>query len=139
MDDPMLIAGAVVLVIASVGSWYIQIINAKSAARLEEFAKINDSKNDRIIEQGVEIHTLTNSNLSKVTAELVTALAEIKNLERMITAQNKAKEVADTLATAHVVPFVNSVNEKLEVLESIKENIANTVDAVKDLKERRKL
>lgn len=142
MNDPMIIAAAIVLVIAAVGSMFVQIINAKAAAedrqdarasriKLETYAEINDGKNNKIIEQGVSIHTLTNSNLSTVTAALATAVAENKTLERIIAAALEAKKVADNLArerrtdTSFVQP---------KVLEEIKENTADTVHAVKDLK-----
>lgn len=110
MTDPMVIAAAVVLVIASIASGIVNIINAKAQAddrklakasrqRLEEMANTGDEKADKIIEQGVQIHTLTNSNLSKVTADLATAIEKITGLEKIVQAQNEAKKVADVLAT----------------------------------------
>lgn len=136
MNDPMIIAAAFVLVIAASGSWIVQIINAKAAAddrkeakamrlKLHESATSTEKKADRIIEQGVEIHTLTNSNLSKVTAELVTALAMIKNLERMIASQDKAKDVADNLATSRKTDKI----EEPKILE-----VAKQEPETKDLK-----
>lgn len=142
MNDPMIIAAALVLVIAGIGSAIVQVINARAAAedrreakatriKLEREAEIASIKADRIVEQGVAIHTLTNSNLSAVTAALAAAIAKNEVLERIITAQDKAKDIADTVSltqTAKVEPKV------LDELIEIKENTANTVDSVKELK-----
>lgn len=113
MDDPTIIAGAFVIVIAAIGTTIVQIVNAVAAAndrrearsarlKLEAMAEINAVKTDKIVEQGVAIHTLTNSNLSKVTADLATAVSKIEGLEKVIVAQTKAKEIADALATKNV-------------------------------------
>jgi hypothetical protein len=52
-------------------------------------------KTDTIIEKAVEIHSLTNSNLTKVSAALEVALARIEGLQNMVTELVKAKAVAD--------------------------------------------
>lgn len=112
MNDPMIIAAAFVMVIASIGATIVQVINAKAAAddrreakiareKLLTMAEMNDEKTNKVIEQGVAIHTLTNSNLSKVTADLATATATIQSLERMIASLTKAKEIADNLTAGN--------------------------------------
>ena len=109
MNDPMIIAAAIVLVIASIGGASVQIINAWAASnerkeakfsreKLEEITRSTDNKANTIIEKAAEIHTLTNSNLSKVTASLDSALAKIEGLEKLIASQSKAKDIADNLA-----------------------------------------
>lgn len=136
----MIIAGAIVMVLGGVGAVIVQVINAMAASherrearasriKLEALAEAGDTKNNEIIKQGVAIHTLTNSSLSKVTADLATANVTIKSLERMIDGLVKAKDIADALAT-----HTASAKEEPKVLSDIKENTANTVEAVKDLK-----
>ena len=109
MNDPSVIAAAIVTVIVAFSGAAISIINARAAAaerrdarasraRLEEYAKTTDNKASTIIEKAVEIHTLTNSNLSKVTAALDSALAKIEGLEKLVKSQSEAKSVADNLA-----------------------------------------
>lgn len=122
MNDPMIIAAAIVLVIAAVGSMFVQIINARAAAedrrqardnriKLETLAEVNDKKSNKIIEQGVAIHTSTNSNLSKVTSDLSTALSKIEGLEKIILFQDKAKDIADSLARERKqnIPFTPTI------------------------------
>jgi 5-bromo-4-chloroindolyl phosphate hydrolysis protein len=48
-------------------------------------AEVVEKKSDTIIEKAVEIHTLTNSQLSKVTAALEVANEKIQGLEKMLT------------------------------------------------------
>lgn len=105
----MVVAAAFVLVIAAIGSAVVQVINAKAAAddrkeakamriRLQETSTATNDKADKIYEQGVQIHTLADGNLSKVSADLATALSKIDGLEKVVMAQAKAKEIADNLA-----------------------------------------
>ncbi len=49
----------------------------------------NSRKTDTVIEKAAEIHTLTNSNLSKVTTALEVANEKIEGLQRLV-AQIKA-------------------------------------------------
>ena len=130
MNDPMIIAAAIVLVIASIGSTFVQVINAKAAADDRRDAKAfremslkaddeNDHKNNKIIEQGTAIHTLTNSNLSKVSSDLAVALVKISGLEHLINERTKTRNteevVADTVnvstETVNVVP-VKDIHKK---------------------------
>lgn len=138
MNDPNIIAAAIVIVIAAIGSAVVQVINAWSAAndrreaRLarEEIKRITESsvtKTNTLIEKTAEIHTLTNSNLSKVTAALEVSIAKNKELETFIRSLVKDKETSDALA-------ISRSSENPKVLEAIQENTENTVVAVKELK-----
>lgn len=62
-----------------------------------------EKKADTIIEKAVEIHTLTNSSLSKVQAALETANERIIGLEKLvasITAQKQQGETPGATTTA---------------------------------------
>jgi len=107
--DPAVIAAAIVTVIVAFSGATVAIINARAAAaerleakasraRLEETSHNVERKTDTIIEKAVEIHTLTNSNLSKVTESLNVALTEIEGLKRLVESLTKAKDIADNLA-----------------------------------------
>lgn len=106
---PTITAAAIVTVLIVLIPGIVSIINANAAAderleakqsraKLEELAKVTDKKADTLIEKAVEIHTLTNSNLSKVTESLNVALKEIDGLKKLVESQTKAKDVADNLA-----------------------------------------
>lgn len=109
--DPVIFAGAVVTVIAALGAAIVTVINAKAAAdeRAEarmarevqlRLSRATDGKADAIIEKTVQIHEVTNSNLSKVTAALDVALSRIEGLQAMVRTLTEAKRIADALATA---------------------------------------
>jgi len=108
--DPAVIAAAFVTVIVAFSGAAVAIINARASAaerleakasrvRLEETTHNVDRKADALIEKAVEIHTLTNSNLSRVTASLEIALKEIDGLRQLVESLTKAKAVADALAS----------------------------------------
>jgi hypothetical protein len=59
----------------------------------------NGKKSDIIIEKAAEIHTLTNSNLSKLTSQLEVANSKITGLERLVASLVEAKGIADRLAS----------------------------------------
>lgn len=79
----------------------------------------NLKKSDVIIEKAAEIHTLTNSNLSQITAALGVANEKILGLEKLISAtaetkkeaQIKAESDAQKLLTEAVVLASKKVNE----------------------------
>jgi hypothetical protein len=111
MNDPAVIAAAVVTVIAALAAAVVTVTNAMAAAADRRDARASravlattthatEKKADIIIEKAVEIHALTNSHLSTVTAALNVALAEIKGLQSLVSSLLDAKRIADTLATA---------------------------------------
>jgi hypothetical protein len=55
----------------------------------------NSRKADSIITKADEIHTLTNSNLTKVTNALAVAQEKIDGLQKLVTTMLDAKAVAD--------------------------------------------
>jgi hypothetical protein len=81
--------------IAAVGALLVSIHNANKAAAIEK-------KTDTVIEKAVEIHTLTNSNLSKVSSALEVANQKISGLEAMVGSLAASKQAADALASAKV-------------------------------------
>lgn len=120
MSDPALFAAAIVTVIAALFGGTVQIINARStatdrrsAAKEREIAaeerrvmiqragqavvvaQDTGRKADTLIEKTSEIHTLTNSNLSAVTASLAVALAKMEGMEKLIASMVAAKAVSD--------------------------------------------
>jgi hypothetical protein len=101
---------AIVPTLAAIGAMIVSIINAIKSTE-------NGAKADHIIEKATEIHTLTNSNLSKVTATLDVANAKIEGMQKMISGMLEAKNVADHLAdktaSAPVVPSADPVEVKV--------------------------
>ncbi|MEP7304222.1 MAG: hypothetical protein ABJA98_01765 [Acidobacteriota bacterium] len=100
------IAAAIVTVIAALVGGLVSVINAVSSAgdrragRMERAAllattKNTDQKADTIIEKATEIHTLTNSNLSKVTTALELANERIHGLEKLMAAMLATHNAAD--------------------------------------------
>jgi len=55
------------------------------------------AKADKIIEKTAEIHTLANSNLAKMEADLSIANVKIEGLERLMANMIESKSVADKL------------------------------------------
>lgn len=104
------LVGSVVPTIAAVGAiligWWA---NRKIAMDAVAAAKQNaiaigavETKTDKVIEQGVQIHEVTNSNLTKVTNQLEVALERIKGMDEVIKTMVAAKSVADDLSTKKV-------------------------------------
>ena len=109
MSDPTVLAAAIVTVLTALGVLVVTIINAKSAAderrdaresriAVEATTKATDRKADAIIEKTAEIHTVTNSNLAKVTAALDVAKERIEGLQKLVGQMMDAKGVADRVA-----------------------------------------
>lgn len=101
------LVGSVVPTIAAVGAIFIGWwSNRKIARDAVDAAKKNyeaievvDKKTDKVIGQNTEIHTLTNSNLTKVQSQLDVALERIKGMEELVKSMATAKTVADDLST----------------------------------------
>jgi septal ring factor EnvC (AmiA/AmiB activator) len=112
MESPTLIAAAIVTVIAALGGVIVQVINAASASkdrreaareRLSLAEKTNAiiktgddtrQKTDTLLNKTTEIHALTNSQLSTVTAALAVANQKIEGLEKLIVSLIEARTVA---------------------------------------------
>lgn len=120
--DPTVFAAALVMIIAAVGAAVVSVVNAVAASRdrteardsrigLARTVDSTERKADQIIERAGEIHTLTNSNLSKMTARLDVALAEITGLRALIASQQEAKRVADALVSAALAPHVKPTQD----------------------------
>ncbi len=129
MTDATLIAllSSIAPTLAALGAVVIGILNARKSN--ETGIKVDsigsksdktDAKVDTVIEKAVEIHTATNSNLSKVTAALDKALEKISGLEKMVALMNRAKDVADRLAAVPVA--IQPQAAAIESLQKIDEN-----------------
>ncbi len=88
MSDPAAIAAAIVTVIVASATAIVTIVNAVANARYRvesrddrktqaQIAVSTDKKADTIIQQGAEIHSVTNGNLSKVQAQLAVAQTQL--------------------------------------------------------------
>ena len=89
MSDPMIIAGAMVLVIGAFVTGTVTILKAIADNRQKTETVIE--KSDEIIKKADEIHVLTNSNLTKVNNDLTAALTEIKALKRLMNIKSRRK------------------------------------------------
>lgn len=74
--------------IASMGALFASILGAHKS-------KENGKKVDTVIEKTTEIHTLTNSNLTKVQSDLSTAIQEIHGLKELVAELRKPGPVQD--------------------------------------------
>lgn len=111
------LVGSLVPTIAAVGAILIGWWSARKTAQAAELAAKDNTKKlevvaaeqktvvaktDTIIEQGIQIHTLTNSNLTRLTSQLDVANERIKGLEELVKAMIAAKVIADDLSTKKV-------------------------------------
>lgn len=90
MTDAVSLAlvAAVAPTIASLAALFVGLNNSKKQDNIVK-------KSDTIIEKAVEIHTLTNSNLTNVTAALALANAKIEGLQKLIESMGAAKVSVD--------------------------------------------
>jgi len=93
MTDTAIIA-LVTALPATIASVAAAIVSLASLRKSRE----NGEKSDTIIKAAAEIHTLTNSRLSKVTTDLDVALSKIAGLEARLQGMSDAKTVADHVA-----------------------------------------
>lgn len=77
--------------LAACGALLVSILNRQKATE-------TGHKVDTVIEKAVEIHTLTNSNLSKVTAANDVLTAKVEGLQKLVASMVDAKTVADSVA-----------------------------------------
>lgn len=116
MTDPQFTAlvQALPAIITAIGVLFIGVLAALTRKR---DAKA-DEKADGIAKEVTQIHTVTNSNLSDITAELKNAVGKISSLEQQILAMNKAKDVADDVAKtlAEKVPSAKDAKQLMEAV-----------------------
>lgn len=79
---------AVPTTLAALGALYVSVRNGHKA-------DVTAAKVDAVDAKAIEIHTLTNSNLSRVTAALEVANAKIDGLQKQVALMVGAKVVAD--------------------------------------------
>ena len=102
-DSAILASGtAIATIIASLTAAIVAVAALRkttaTAASVTANAVTANKKADILIEKTAEIHTLTNSRMAKVTADLEVALAEIKALKERLGGMNDAKAIADQVA-----------------------------------------
>lgn len=160
MNDPNVIAAAVVIVLAAIGTLVVQIINAVSASkdrreaareRLEQLtlakaaavmsAAVN-SKADALIEGTAKIHELTNSTNSQlqkaleVMTERFTAqaalVARLVEEKRETAATRAVTDLQREAALATPVPVGTRRAGDLATLAQIEINTKETVKTLKD-------
>lgn len=127
-DQVLAMVGSIGILITALGAVIVNIIVAlRTGKKVDENVKAIES----VSHQVQEVHTLTNSNLSAVKAELkqaVTQLDEMKTFVRdlknerdklaILTASNKIGPVA-----SHHIPSANDVREVLESIDKNTDNI----------------
>ena len=102
-DSAILALGtAIATIIASLTAAIVAIAALRkttaTAASVTANAVTADKKADILIEKTAEIHTLTNSRMAKVTADLEVALSKITGLEARLIGMDDAKAIADRVA-----------------------------------------
>lgn len=108
------------------------IVNIVVALRTGTKLDAAAAKTDGLVSDVRAVHVLTNSNLSAVKAELTTANAAIIALRDLVTdlrAEREKASIASALATT-IVPTPPAD----PTLAAIRDNTADTVDAIKDQK-----
>jgi hypothetical protein len=151
MTDPTVIAAAIVTVIAALVGGTVTVINATAAARDRETARVARAqlqttantaivKTDDLLLKAQEIHTLTNSNLSKVTAALDLALQENSSLKKLMATMLASSQEAARLAasSAAAVTLAQAKQDARSLPTSpdgtivqIEHNTRETADALK--------
>ena len=81
-------------IITALGTLIIGVLIALSRKRDEKA----DKKTDKLVQVTDQIHQVTNSNFTAITAELKTANAKYDQLQKVIVNLNKDKVVADEVA-----------------------------------------
>jgi Rad3-related DNA helicase len=121
---------AIGVLLTGLGAVIVNIIVAlKQGHKLEDVAH----KAESISHQVQEVHTLTNSNLSAVKAELATATAQIVALRELVQdlkAEREKASMATALATTIVPAALPSAAQSLDHIDA---NTAATVAAVHSL------
>jgi hypothetical protein len=121
MTDTQLtiIIAAIPATVAAIGALAATIIAAMKSSERGIRAEI---KADDLLGKTAEIHTLTNSNLTKVQGALDVALAKIEGLQTMVAAMVHAKAIADKLAEIATPPEVKTINEPSNIIPAMEPN-----------------
>lgn len=83
---------AIPTTLAALGALFVSLRNGAKTDKVQAKVEAVDAK-------AIEIHTLTNSNLSKVTSQLEVANSKIEGLQKLVSSLVTAKEVADRVAS----------------------------------------
>jgi hypothetical protein len=99
MTDPMVIAGAVMVVVSGIVTGVVTVINAlaqardRYASRLQRDAIVatgasTSAKADTLITKTAEIHAVTNGTFSQMRSDLQVALAQMAGMAQHIAGQD---------------------------------------------------
>lgn len=152
MYEPAIIAAAIVTVLGALVTGTVTVINAVAASRDRSDSKVErkvvkdivsstERKADNIVEKTIEIHSMTNSNLTKVTEALSVALEKISGLEKLILSMVEAKKTADEHSQRAAAAAVSNTprspsrvdDKKTVVVESDKTIVIDSNKAEKKL------
>lgn len=94
MSDPLWLAliTAVPATLAAIGALIVGLRNGRKV-------DVTQAKVEAVDQKAIEIHTLTNSNLSRVTAALDVANTKIDGLQKQVTLMVGARTVAEDAKT----------------------------------------
>lgn len=116
--DPMVVAGAVVVVIAAIGGLFVQCMNAYSAfkdrreaaserkttleraTRAASISESTDKKADQLITSTAQIHELTNSTNAALQRALDVANEKIAGLEKLLIQMTDSQTRAEAAKVA---------------------------------------
>lgn len=98
---------------------------AESSKQTAETAKATDGKTSVLLQKTDEIHVLTNSNLSKVTAALEVMTTKNVESEKMIVALNQ--RIADSEKRSLITSLPNKEDVKTAVTEAVVESVKEPV------------
>ena len=122
--------GSVGILITAMGAVIVNIIVALRTGK-----KIDESllKSEAISHQVQEVHTLTNSNLSAVKAELAQAVSQITEMRVLVADLKSERDKLATIAALNTELFHPPINQR-KVLESIEKNTENIDTNTKEKK-----
>lgn len=131
-SEMMAIIGGIGVVITAIG---VAVVNVIVALRSSQKLATVIEKSDKLIGQVEQVHTLTNSNLSAVKAELSSAIKEIVSMKDVITdlkserdkvaaASAFKSEPAKSVQEPQLAEQTGIAREQLATLENIEENTA---------------
>lgn len=130
-SEMVMVIGAFGVLIGGLGAIIVNIVVAlKTTHKIDEGLK----KTDGLASQVKEVHTLTNSNLSAVKAELALATAQIASLHEVVMDLKAEREKMAIAAQLRYPPSTPGINigdheAKKVVVDQKAENRANTSES----------
>ena len=126
------IVGSIGVLITAIGAVIVNIIVALRTGKKVDAVQ---AQADNISHQVQEVHTITNSNLSAVKAELKTAVAQISEMRVLVADLKNERDKLATVVAYKTVPRSTDARTRLsdnlevtDALKSIDENTGTTAD-----------